>query len=323
MVTEPTAEQGRAAHLREKRRLFWTLGVSLVILLSGSWSVVLAQEHPDTPSVAAQPEGQSPEESAAVRKFLAEQNPDEQIRLVEDFLLAFPSSRFKEYAFQAAMQAYQVKNDYARVLTYGELALQENEENLTALLVLASAIPEAMDRNDEDSEEKLAEAERYANRSLQVLTRMAPPPRMTPEEWAKARKGAEATAHASLGLIALIRSDFARAEVELREAELLSSRPDPILLYRLGLSYAFQKEYEAAIEVLDRASLLGGVKITGPDGATRDLVAEAKEFALKLRTDESSAPPRETPDSPGSSEDAEPSVESNPSNEPETTSPIP
>ena len=246
----------------------------------------------------------SPEESAAYEKFMVEQDPDAQIRLVEDFLLQYPDSELKEYAYQAATTVYQAKNDLARVLTYGELTLAENEDNLTALLILASAIPETTSSQGEERDEELRQAEQYASRSLQVLARLPRPVRVTLEQWTRTKREAEASAHASLGLIALIREDFPRAELEFREAVALAEQPDPVLLYRLGLCYSFQKKYEQALEVLERAASLGGVRITGPDGTARDLVAEARDFALKSGT--AAEPPVENPPTPGEPEESPP-----------------
>jgi len=65
-----------------------------------------------------------------------------------------------------------------------------------------------------------------------------------------------------------------------------------VVLYRLGLSYSFQKKYEEALEALDRAAALGGIKLNAGGGKTRDLVAEAKEFAAKGLA---AAPPAATP----------------------------
>ena len=242
-----------------------------------------AQQLPAQPPSRRPPMAKSPEESAAYEKFMREQNPDQQVRLVEDFLLQYPDSALKELAFQAATQAYQQKNDYARVLTYGELTLAENQDNLTALLILASAISEMTNRREADWEEKLREGERYAHRGLDVLSRMRRPLGMTEEQWAQTRQETEASAHAVLGLISLMREDFVRAELEFKEAVALAARPDAVLLYRLGLSYSFLKKYDLALEVLERASALGGVRIATPEGGSRDLVAEAKEFALKAK----------------------------------------
>lgn len=276
----------------------WILSIPLALSLCEASRAFQAQEAPPPPAASApvppavrQPKAKSQEEFAAYQKFMREKNPDEQIRLIEDFLLQYPDSELKEFAFQAATQAYQTKNDFERVLTYGELTLAENENNLVALLILASAIPERTGRNDPDRDEKLGEAEQYAKRALDVLPKLPPPANVTPGQWEQTKREAAATSHAALGMMSLIREDFAKAEAELKLAADLASQPDPVTFYRLGLSYSFQKKYDLAIEALDKASGVGGVKITAPEGGTRDLVAEAKEFVLKARAASGSAGP--------------------------------
>ena len=109
------------------------------------------------------------------------------------------------------------------------------------------------------------------------------PANLTEEQWAQVKKDAESNPHAALGMVALIREDFPQAETELKMATDLDSQPDPVTFYRLGLCYSFEKKYQPALEALDRAAASGGVKIAGADGATRDLVAEAKDFVSKAK----------------------------------------
>lgn len=272
----------------------WILALSLSLSLGVASRALAAQEAPPAPPAPAasrQPKAKTQEEFAAYQKFMRERNPDEQIRLIEDFLLQYSASELKEFAFQAATQAYQTKNDFAHVLTYGELTLAENENNLVALLILASAIPERTGKNDADRDEKLGEAEGYAKRALDVLPKLPQPANLAAGQWEQTKRDAAATSHAALGMMSLVREDFSRAEEELKLAADLASQPDPVTFYRLGLSYSFQKKYDLAIEALDKAAGVGGVKITVLEGGTRDLVAEAKEFVLKAKAASGSAGP--------------------------------
>jgi tetratricopeptide (TPR) repeat protein len=235
------------------------------------------------PTEKKPPSAKSQEELDAYQKFMREQNPDEQVRLIEDFLLQYPNTELKEYAYQSATQAYQAKNDFAKVMTYGELTLAENPNNLVALLILASSIPERTAKSDLDKEAKLAQAEQYANRGLEVLSKLTMPSNLTEQQWTQIKRDAESTPHAALGVVALIREDFPKAESEFKTAIEMASKPDPVTLYRLGLCYSFEKKYDPALEALDRAASSGGVKIPGANGATRDLVAEAKDFVVKAK----------------------------------------
>ena len=98
------------------------------------------------------PVAKSPEEQAAFDKIAKEQRPDARIKLVEDFLLEYPDSEFKQAAYLAAADSYRRKNDLPRMLTYAELTLAEDPENLQALLTLAEALPESVRRDDPDFE---------------------------------------------------------------------------------------------------------------------------------------------------------------------------
>ncbi|MBI1954978.1 MAG: hypothetical protein HYS38_01130 [Acidobacteria bacterium] len=281
---------------------------SLIFPTVSSSSTQAPQEEPaaktaeTAPPRKEPPRAKSPEELGAYQKFMQAQGPDERIRLLEDFLLQYPESALKEYAYQVATQAYQAKNDYARVLTYGELTLGENENNLVALLILASAIADRTGQDAADRDEKLSEAEQYAKRALEGLAGMEKPADPPLPQWEQMKRDAEATAHAALGMIAMVRKDFAKAESELRLASSLAVSPDPVLLYRLGLCYSFQQKYELALEVLDQAAALGGVKVASPEGGTKDLVAEAKEFTLRAKGGWAKAPvpapPSPNPEAP-------------------------
>ena len=240
------------------------------------------QQSSGLPGERKQPRAKSQEELEAYQKFMKEPKPDEQIHLIEDFLLQYPETELKEYAFQAATQAYQAKNDFTKVLTYGELTLGENEDNLVALLVLSSAIPERTGKDDIDKEQKLTEAEQYAKRGLEVLGKLTIPPNLTAEQWAQVKRDAESTPHAALGMVALIREDFPKAQKEFQMAVEMASKPDPVTLYRLGLSYSFENKFETALEALDRATSAGGGKGPGSDGQ-RELVSEARDFVLKAK----------------------------------------
>ena len=189
-----------------------------------------------------QPRAKSQDELDAYQKFMREQSADQQIKLIEDFLLQFPNTELKEFAYQAATQAYQSKNDFNKVLTYGELTLAENENNLVALLILASAIPERTAKNDLDKESKLTQAEQYAKSALAVLEKLSMPPNLTEQQWTQVKRDAESTPHAALGMIALIREDFPKAETEFKQSAEMAAKPDPVSLYRLGLCYSLDRK---------------------------------------------------------------------------------
>lgn len=229
------------------------------------------------------PQAKSPEETAAYEKFVKEQRADERIRLVEDFLLQYPDSELKQFAYQAASEAYRRKNDLGRMLTYAELTLAENPENLQALLTLAKSLPESVSRDDPDFHDRVEEAEQHARKGIEVLTKAVRPARVTAPQWQQTRNEAESSARLALGLTAMMREDYAAAETEYAAALKLIEKPDALTLYRLGLTYSFLKKYDESIDALQRAAAAGGVKSRTAGGAPRDLVAEAVAMVEKAR----------------------------------------
>jgi tetratricopeptide (TPR) repeat protein len=226
----------------------------------------------------------SPEEAAAFEKISSEQRPDQRIKLVEDFLLAYPDSEFRQSVYLAASEAYRRKNDLPRMLTYAELTLAENPENLQALLTLSESLPESVRRDDPDYVDRVEEAREYAQKALQTIGQTARPAGATPEQWARTRKQVETSAHLTLALTAMMREDYAGAEAEYDTAFKLMEKPDALSLYRLGLTYSFLKKYEEAEKTLQKAAEAGGVKSRTETGESRDLVAEALAFVEKQKT---------------------------------------
>jgi tetratricopeptide (TPR) repeat protein len=227
------------------------------------------------------PVAKSPEEQAAYDKIGKEQRPDERIKLVEDFLLAYPDSEFKQSVYLAAADSYRRKNDLPRMLTYAELTLAEDPENLQALLTLAEALPESVRRDDPDFVDRIDEAAEYAHKALDLASRMARPANATAEQWQRLRKQVEVAARLALALTAMMREEYPAAEAEYVAAFGLMERPDALSLYRLGLTYSLQKKYDEALSTLRRAVEAGGVRGRTAGGEPRELAAEALAYVEK------------------------------------------
>src|ERR1035438_8783714 len=77
-----------------------------------------------TQPVKKQPTAKTQPEYDAYHKFWAEADADKKIASAEEFLKTYPQSELKIYAFQAEMQSYQVKNDFAHMRAFGEQILE-------------------------------------------------------------------------------------------------------------------------------------------------------------------------------------------------------
>jgi tetratricopeptide (TPR) repeat protein len=137
---------------------------------------------------------------------------------------------------------------------------------------------------------------------MEVVNKLARPANATPEQWQRTRKQVEAMARLALALTAMMLEDYAMAETEYAAAFKLMEIPDALSLYRLGLTYSFQKKYDDAIAALQRAVEAGGVRGRSAGGEPRELAAEALAYVEKQKA--AAAPKPETESAP-TAEDTE------------------
>jgi tetratricopeptide (TPR) repeat protein len=218
------------------------------------------------------------------------QDPDEKIKLSEEFLQKYPESELKVFAYRKEMEAYQQKNDFEKMRDFGEKVLEADPEDAISLILLASAIPERTRDTDLDKEQKLNTAETYATRALAAIDKLVKPaPTITDEQWDQVRNDARSQAHASLGYIALQRKNYTLAEESYVKATKLQGQPDPIVWWRYGLALQLTKKYEESLAALEKAVSLGGVKSGG-----RDLAADERD-RVKKYLDGRKAQPQKPP----------------------------
>lgn len=235
------------------------------------------QQQPGQPAPKKQPAPKTKEEYDAYQKFWTAQDPDEKIKLAEEFLQKYPDSELKSFAYRKEMEAYQQKNDFSKMREFGEKVLEAEPNDAIALILLATAIPERTRDTDLDRDQKLSAAEDYAKRALAAIDKLEKPsPQVTDEQWNQVRNDARSNAWAAMGLVSLQRKQYPPAEEAFRKATQLQAQPDPILWWRLGLSLELSKKYEEALEALKKSVELGGVKSGG-----RDLAAEERDRVQK------------------------------------------
>jgi tetratricopeptide (TPR) repeat protein len=189
-----------------------------------------------------------------VDAFMAIQNaadPDSRIAAVEKFLVGFADTDFKALALYIATVSAQQKNDYEKIMLYGERTLEADPKNYATMLILAGAIAQRTREHDLDKEEKLSRAEKLAKEAgelAKVATK--PNPQLTDEQWAEAKKDFDAQSHESLGIVAMGRKKYDVAITELKAA--IDINGDLASQVRLGQAYNFSGKHDEAIAVLDK-----------------------------------------------------------------------
>jgi tetratricopeptide (TPR) repeat protein len=211
-----------------------------------------AQPAPAAPKRAIK----SQEEGTALQGVLQAMTPDGRVTAAEEFVTKYPKSDFRSLALFAEAQAYQQKNDYEKMVIYGERALEADPDDATKLqtmLMLAKGIGQRTREFDLDREEKLGRVEKYANSSLDMIKTMPKPnPNLPDEQWNGFKSQMSADAHEALGLAALVRKNYDQAITEFKTAVEITKEPEPAAQVRLASAYNKASKFDEAIAVCDK-----------------------------------------------------------------------
>lgn len=214
----------------------------------------------------------TPEEYQAYLGIRNELDPAKAIQLASDFEKKYPNSSLLSYAYMFGANAYRQKGDLENAVAFAEKSLKLNQDILASLDVLSSLLPQPqfLNAHPQEKEKYLNEAETYANRELTLISDPKNFPKQSSEsdeQYNKRKNEVSSGAHASLGMIHLMRSqmalqgvdkdEVAKAEKEYEQAVALAERPAPQDYYRLGEAYAIGGKLDQAIQAFTKAGDLG------------------------------------------------------------------
>ena len=242
------------------------LGLSLLLILAIG-----------APAFSQQPQPRSTAEYNAYKAFYDEQNPQKKAELGEKFLAenkesdfipqgysmligayaraqnwakvidaadraaALPKAdnRLKAFAYANAMVAAQQTNNFDKIVEYGDKVLAIEPNDLNAMVVLSTTIPERLPQNDAAKKAAMDKASGLASKALDGVQKFFSQPKpanFTDAQWNQQKADLESQLHAALGFIALNRQDYAKSVQEF-DAALKSAPKDGVSHYRLGLVY--------------------------------------------------------------------------------------
>lgn len=225
-------------------------------------AVLCADQKPPAPK--------SKGETDALQAMFGAQDPDARIKAADNLITKYADTDFKALALYFEAVSYQQKNDYEKMIVFGEQAIQADPKQYAALLMLAKGIAQKTREFDLDREEKLTKAEKYAKDGMGIL-KDAPKPnsQLTDEQWEQGKKEYMAQGHEALGFAAAVRKNYAVAVPELKEA--IAEFPDPVTMVRLAAVYDQDKKPDEALPILEKVM------------ATPDLHASIRQFAQAER----------------------------------------
>ena len=229
--------------------------------------------------VAKQPAIKSKEEMEAIQAIMNALDPKSRIEAADKLVADFPDSEWKSFALQMATISYQQLNDFENMMVYGERALEVDPDNIFVLLALANGLAQKTREFDLDKEEKLRRATELANHAIEVLkTAPRPNPRITDEQWEAAKNDFRAQAYEALGMVAMVRKDFAKAVEQFKKAIDVGTTPNAGTKVRLAAALTGAGNYNEAIVTLD--DVLGDPQL---NPVIRRIAEAERARAVKLR----------------------------------------
>lgn len=207
---------------------------------------------------AKAPQPKTKEEYDAFKAAGAETDLAKAEEAANQFHSKYPDSEISFLLFQNLMRRYRAANNSDKALAMAREVLSLDKDNPEALVSTATILAETTRPSDLDSKEKYDEAVKNANRAIEVIpTNVRVPGTATPEQVAAYKTSLTVWAYSAIGAIDMAKEDWPSAEQTLRKAtEMTKSSPDPIMLYRLGLTLDKENKYTEALAAVTQAEQL-------------------------------------------------------------------
>ena len=198
----------------------------------------------------------SPSEALAFQNIQKQGEPDNRLRIVDEFEKKFPSSQLLSYVYADAAKAYQQKGSLDQAISYGRKSLKLDPDNTYSLVVVALALPqsEMLKGSQDEVKGRLSEAQTDASRALTLLDKLSKQETETDQQFQERKGSIAADAHFALGMVEMQRDNFDQAVADYNAAISSTTKPTFQYYYRLAEAYASHSEIPKAIEALQKAS---------------------------------------------------------------------
>jgi len=210
----------------------------------------------------------------------------------DDFAAKFPESELRVLLYRTAMHAYQSSNSAEKMLAMAQKVLQIDPDDPEALIGAAEVIAERTRDTDLDKDQRLEEAQKDAQRSLQTIDTDVTIPAGTPQERIDAYKGfLRSSAYSILGTLAFNQKNYTEAEAQFRKSiDAYPAQPDPVVVLRLAIALDNQGKYPDALKEANRA-----VELTQENTSAGTLARRERDRLVQLTGGSNPAPASKPP----------------------------
>ncbi len=264
--------------------------ISLSVAMLGISSWCVGQAKPATgggaagQAAAAAPAGKRPPQAKTQPEFDAYKlaaaltDPAAQEKAADDFATKFPDSELRPLLYKSVMAQYQQANNPDKMLAMAQKVLTFDPDDPEALLGVAQVLAERTHPTDLDKDQRLAEARKDAQRSLETVNTDVPTAGVAPEKLAQYKGFVQSEAYAILGTLDFNAKAWADAEGNLKKSiDAFPQQPDPVAVFRLSVSLDMQNKYPDALKYADQA-----VDLTKPGTGAGDAARKEKDRLVQL-----------------------------------------
>jgi tetratricopeptide (TPR) repeat protein len=219
----------------------------------------------------------SAEEDAAIKAFREAKldDPTKKDQMGEAFLQKYPQSRYRSEVYNWQVKSHLGKGEIDKMEEAGDKELALTPNDAQTLAIVGSSLPRAMNASTPEPQKRLAKAEQYCQKALDLLPTLAKPENISDEMFTKAKNQMAAMAYSGLGVVAYRRGKFADAIPDFEQSVKLDPQPDPVNYYLLGLSNEKASHFEDAVAAFTKCAAMPG----GMQTSCAQNLDEAKKLA--------------------------------------------
>jgi tetratricopeptide (TPR) repeat protein len=204
----------------------------------------------------------SAEEDAAVKAFQTMPSTDlpKKIEAGEAFLKKYPESRYRPTVYSALVVAYIQAGNTEKAFEVGDTEVALKPDDVQTMAILSQTLPRAMSASTPEPEKRLAKAETYAKRAIEITPTIPKPEGMADQNFVTAKNETLTMAHSGLGLVYFRRGKYTEAIPELEQSVKIDPNPtpDPVNLYLLGMANQKASHFDEAANVFAKCAAIPG-----------------------------------------------------------------
>jgi tetratricopeptide (TPR) repeat protein len=216
-------------------------------------------------------------------------------KAADDFAAKFPDSELRIMLYKSAMRAYQRAGNSDKIVEMGRKGLALDGDDPELLVTVASELAEKTRDTDLDKDQRLDEAMKMAQKSLQTVDTDISIPPNTPQDQVDTYKGQlRSFAYSIIGTLEFKKDNFTGAEADLRKSvDAYPAQPDPVVVLRLAISLDRQGKYPEALKEANHA-----VELTQDSTSAGKLARQERDRLNQLVGGNAAAPKPAASDQP-------------------------